>query len=136
MKKRKGRTAAQRQASYRSRERYKHLGERIRAHLNRATELSRELAALSGDTQSEIITGGIVVPKAIGDAMRALENDHGVSVADQMANHFRVGLEVTSRAIEKAHKGEMDPEKAADLMDDISTAIARSAVRLEADQKN
>ena len=134
--KKRGKTSSQRQAEYRSRERVNVLRARVRLHLRKATESGRELADLSGDTQSEIIVGGIVVPKAIGDAMRALERDHGVSVSDQMATHFRLGLELTNRAIEKAHKGELDPRKAANLMEDMSSAIARSAVRLEADQKN
>ena len=114
MKKKRGKTQAQRQAEYRARERVNILGDRVRAHLNKATETARELADLSGDTQSEIIVGGIVVPKAIGDAMRALERDHHVSVSDQLANHFRIGLEVTNWAIEKAHKGELDSRKAAE----------------------
>ena len=62
----------------------------IRDGLARVTKLAHELAERMGEND-EVIVGGMMVPTSVAHVLREVERLHGISVSDQVANHFRTG---------------------------------------------
>ena len=79
----------------------------IRDGLASVTKISQELAKRMG-VNDEVIIGGMMVPPSVAHVLREVERIHGISVSDQIANHFRIRMTVAADAIEKFGKGDLD----------------------------
>ena len=104
----------------RKRERHKEkfLEARLTEALARVTKIAIELERARGNSTADVLVGGLVVKRELGDRMRDLAAQQGISISKQMSTHLQLGMAVTEAAIDKAHEaGCADPqEKAVDEM--------------------